>query len=289
MSVRTSPKRLFTHAWRSFWTNAHIRNAGIGVVVAGMLFGLGFAGTRTTVGGAVTRYLVATVIHSERSPSPSPVVGHDAATGALTDPTPTPVASPEPTQLAQPTNEPFPAAPAPVAPAPGQPIPPRIPETMVNVGVTSISPPLPDRPTCQVGCGADSIPINTTIVWAACFQGGFTGSTVELCGTENTDPGLTFTWADGHVGSTDPVTYSTGGSYRVTVSVTETYNGHIYAAGSNNSVPITVYIPTPIPSPIPSPLPSPLPSPVPSPSPTPSPSPVPSPSPSPSPSPVPSP
>jgi hypothetical protein len=91
MSVRASPKRLFTHARRSFWTNAHIRNAGIGVVITGILFGLGFAGTRTVAGGAVTRYIVTTVIHSDSGPSPSRVTGHEAASGALTDPTPSPV------------------------------------------------------------------------------------------------------------------------------------------------------------------------------------------------------
>jgi hypothetical protein len=103
MSVRTPQKRLLTRIWRSISMRVPIENAVIGVLVGGMLFGLGFAGTRTSAGGAVTHYIVTTVLRSDSRPTPSPVVGNDAVTGSLTDPTPSPVVidvppvSPDPT------------------------------------------------------------------------------------------------------------------------------------------------------------------------------------------------
>ena len=91
MSVRTSQKRLLFRTWRLVWMKVPIRNAAIGALVGGMLFGLGFAGTRTSAGGAVAHYLVTSVMHSDSGSLQSPVVGNDAVTGLLTDPTPSPV------------------------------------------------------------------------------------------------------------------------------------------------------------------------------------------------------
>lgn len=241
--------------------NTHLRRNRAIILFAGTILSivLGVSLRSTPVGHAIIEQLAAqTAPVVAPSPSPSPM-GHDAASGLLNVPPNTaPEVSPAP-----PASESFPAPPVSVAVPSGQPELPRIPQTMVNVGVGQGSTGLihGGDPVCAGSC---------TVVWIACFQGGFTGSTVELCGTENTDLGLTFTWSDGHVGSTNTVTYSAIGTFYMSVSVTEAYQGHTYFAGSGNRVPVIVEASAPVITPaVPSPTatpaspPSPAPAPVP--------------------------
>lgn len=206
----------------------------LAISVIGILVLLG----GTPVAQSVNTYLVALTGGTvSPSPSPSPVVAHDAASNLLL-PSPSPVVVPTavPTAVPAPVPPPvesFPVAAAPVAPPVGQPTLPPMPSTMVTVSIGSASGAqlLGSGPLCAGTC---------TIDWSACFQGGFTGSRVQLCGAQNTDPSLTFTWSDGHVGPVNSVTYSTPGKTVITVRVSESYQGHTYAAGSANAVPVTV-------------------------------------------------
>jgi len=162
------------------------------------------------------------------SPSPIPTIVPDPSPVPTIAPAPAPVQTPAP-----PTVEPFPVQeqPSPVPPPVGvaaPPPPPPIPATMVTVGIQSSTGVvrLVDPTTGGPECNSTT---PCTIIWIAYFQGGFTGATPV------------FTWNDGTVGATNPVTYSTPGTFKVTVSVTETVNGHTYGAGSTNGVPVLVH------------------------------------------------
>jgi hypothetical protein len=120
-----------------------------------------------------------------------------------------------------------PAAPG-VTPAPA----PQIPATMCTLGADSID----GKPTngsappgyFDVNTGGFKGKAPMTVVWHAYFQGGFVGATP------------TFAWSGGGAGTIDSVTYSTPGTYRVTLTCSEVYSGVTYAAGSANGVPVTV-------------------------------------------------
>jgi hypothetical protein len=206
------------------------------IVLAGLaafVFGLGLS-LLTPTGKVIAQYVETTVaqIATPPSPSPSPVPAFEAGVVTVT---PAPIATPVTPPVIAPTAPPvenFPN-PAPVIVTPGQPAPPPLPQTMVTVSTGSTMP--SDVNTGGIICKAPC-----TIDWRACFQGGFTGSLVQLCGPSLTDPTLTFTWSDGAVGPVHIATYTSAGTFKVTVSVTEAYQGHIYAAGSANAVPVTV-------------------------------------------------
>lgn len=212
------------------------RNRAI-IVLAGtaLAFVLGLGLRSTPTGQIVAQYVETSIaqiaLAPSPSPSPSPVPAFEAGVVAVTPPVIVPVTPPvvEPTA---PPVEKFPN-PAPVIVTPGQPAPPALPQTMVTVSTGS---PMPS----DVNTGGILCKAPCTVDWRACFQGGFTGSLIQLCGPALTDPTLTFTWSDGAVGPVHIATYTSAGTFKVTVSVTESYQGHIYAAGSANAVPVTV-------------------------------------------------
>jgi hypothetical protein len=150
-------------------------------------------------------------------------------TAPLPSPTPVDVPSPIPTPTDVPTIAPVPPTQAPIEPPKSF---PQNPEPIQTPGQPTVAVPQA-LVTISANVEGDQhcpCPAPLTIEWLGIFQGGFSGVTPI------------FTWSDGHVGSSDTITYTTPGNYHSpSVKVTEIVNGVTYEmTAANPYIPFTI-------------------------------------------------
>ncbi|MHB8689022.1 MAG: hypothetical protein ACYDB4_17810 [Candidatus Dormibacteraceae bacterium] len=110
----------------------------------------------------------------------------------------------------------------------GHPAGTQVPDTRCGMGIDTINGHNPNA-YFDVSTGGYKGTGPLSVTWHAYFQGGFNGAIP------------TFTWSDGHLGTTSTVTYTKPGTYGMRCTAKQVRDGVTYAVDSRGAgIPITV-------------------------------------------------